>query len=152
MERVAILAHLKEGSEQRVADLVEAGPPFDLADAGIVRHSVYISAHEAVFVFEGHEVEWIVDQLIDEPFHYELQRALEQWREIVDGQRPEQGTAAEVLIGESRGADLLVVGSRGHGGFAQLLLGSVSQQCAQHAFCPVVIVRGAAVNGREGAS
>ena len=86
MERVAIIAHLKEGSEQRVADLVEAGPPFDLADAGIVRHSVYISAHEAVFVFEGHEVEWIVDQLIDEPFHYELRRALEQWREIVDGQ------------------------------------------------------------------
>jgi hypothetical protein len=86
MERVAIIAHLKEGSEQRVADLVEAGPPFDLADAGIVRHSVYISAHEAVFVFEGHEVEWIVDQLIDEPFHYELRRVLEQWREIVDGQ------------------------------------------------------------------
>jgi hypothetical protein len=86
MERVAIIAHLKEGSEQRAADLVAAGPPFDLADAGIVRHSVYISAHEAVFVFEGHEVEWIVDQLIHEPFHYELQRALEQWREIVDGQ------------------------------------------------------------------
>jgi len=37
-------------------------------------------------VFEGHEVEWIVDQLVDEPFHYELQRALEEWREIVDGQ------------------------------------------------------------------
>jgi hypothetical protein len=85
MERVAVSAHLKEGSEQRAADLVAAGPPFDLADAGIVRHGVYISAHEAVFVFEGHEVEWIVDQLIDEPFHYELQRALEQWREIVDG-------------------------------------------------------------------
>jgi nucleotide-binding universal stress UspA family protein len=52
-----------------------------------------------------------------------------------------EGAPAEVLVGESLGADLLVVGSRGHGGFAQLLLGSVSHQCAHHAACPVVIVR-----------
>jgi hypothetical protein len=86
MERVAIIARLKEGREQRAAELVAAGPPFDLADTGIVRHSIYVSPSEVVFVFEGHEVEWIVDELIDEPFHYELQRALEQWREIVEGQ------------------------------------------------------------------
>lgn len=56
-------------------------------------------------------------------------------------QRVVEGPAAGVLVDESRDADLLVVGSRGHGGFTGLLLGSVSQQVAQHATCPVVIVR-----------
>jgi nucleotide-binding universal stress UspA family protein len=50
------------------------------------------------------------------------------------------GTAADVLILESHGADLLVVGSRGHGGFTSMLLGSVSMQCALHAPCPVTVV------------
>jgi nucleotide-binding universal stress UspA family protein len=44
------------------------------------------------------------------------------------------------LVDKSKGVDMLVVGSRGLGGFRGLLLGSVSQQCAQHAHCPVVIV------------
>ena len=52
-----------------------------------------------------------------------------------------KGRAADLLIGEAAGAGLLVVGSRGRGGFRGLLLGSVSQQIAQHATCPVVIVR-----------
>jgi nucleotide-binding universal stress UspA family protein len=49
---------------------------------------------------------------------------------------------AQALVQESESADLLVVGSRGHGGFTGVLLGSVSQHCAHHARCPVVIVRG----------
>jgi nucleotide-binding universal stress UspA family protein len=53
-----------------------------------------------------------------------------------------EGSAAQVLIDAVGETDLLVVGSRGHGGFTNLLLGSVSQQCAQLAPCPVVIVRG----------
>ncbi len=52
-----------------------------------------------------------------------------------------EGNAAQVLLDASDGADLLVVGSRGHGGFAEALLGSVSQACVHHARCPVVIVR-----------
>ena len=51
-----------------------------------------------------------------------------------------QGQAGHVLLSAAEGADLLVVGSRGLGGFRGLLLGSVSQQCAHHAPCPVVIV------------
>ena len=53
----------------------------------------------------------------------------------------EEGPPARCLVERAAGADLLVVGSRGHGGLPGLLLGSVSQQCAQHAPCPVVIVR-----------
>ena len=53
----------------------------------------------------------------------------------------QEGQAADALIDTSEQASLLVVGSRGHGGFAGLLLGSVSQQCAHHAPCPLVIVR-----------
>jgi nucleotide-binding universal stress UspA family protein len=51
------------------------------------------------------------------------------------------GDPADVLVRAVAERDLLVVGSRGHGGFTGLLLGSVSQRCAHHAPCPVVIVR-----------
>lgn len=52
-----------------------------------------------------------------------------------------QGHSAQVLLDAASDASLLVVGSRGHGTFYGALLGSVSQRCAIHASCPVVIVR-----------
>jgi nucleotide-binding universal stress UspA family protein len=53
-----------------------------------------------------------------------------------------EGRAGPVLVDAADGADLLVVGSMGHRGLAETLLGSVGQYCAHNAACPVVIVRG----------
>jgi nucleotide-binding universal stress UspA family protein len=82
--------------------------------------------------------------------------AEEQARSVIDGalQRGGAGTVTgleiertalagpptQMLIEAARDAELLVLGSRGHGGFLGLLLGSVSQQCAHHPPCPVVIL------------
>ena len=80
------------------------------------------------------------------PFQEGAERQLEQAVSAVDTEgvtlehRAVQGTPADVLIRAAEDAELLVVGSRGHGGFASLVLGSVSQQCVQHASCPVVVV------------
>ena len=73
------------------------------------------------------------------------------WRNLseVAGQDPDvtiypivvRGWPAEVLLNAAEGADLLVVGSRGRGGFTSALLGSVSQNCAHHATCPLLIIR-----------
>jgi len=52
------------------------------------------------------------------------------------------GDPAEELINASHDADLVVVGSRGSGGFASLLMGSVSSKVTHHAACPVVVIRG----------
>ena len=79
--------------------------------------------------------------------------ALEQLRTFVAGVLPEGpqppppvtlraelGSAADALIKASHQAELLVVGSSGHGGFTSMLLGSVSMQCVLHAVCPVTVV------------
>lgn len=55
-----------------------------------------------------------------------------------------EGDAAHVLLEAAEGADLIVVGSRGHGAFAGLVLGSVSERVAARAQCPVVVVHAAA--------
>ena len=56
--------------------------------------------------------------------------------------RAVNGFPAQELMEASRDADLLVVGSRGGGGFARLMLGSVSDKVMRHAHCPVVVVPG----------
>jgi hypothetical protein len=56
MERVAITAQLKEGSEARAKELIASGPPFDPGRAGLTHHGVYVGHDIVVFIFEGDDV------------------------------------------------------------------------------------------------
>jgi len=88
----------------------------------------------------------------DEPLGGQLRQAANEsvdkaLSSLGDGPKPASvtvraivGSPAQELIGASRGADMLVVGSRGAGGFTRLMMGSVSSQVAQHAHCPIVII------------
>ena len=77
---------------------------------------------------------------VEASFEATLREAIPEPGDVDVEHRIVEGTAAAALVEDSRGADLLVVGSRGLGGFRGLLLGSVGQQVAHHAACPVVIV------------
>lgn len=81
------------------------------------------------------EIERMQDRVVNEVLDVVDAGDIEISRRMVKG-RP-----VDSLIDASREAAMLVVGSRGRGGFRGLLLGSVSQQLAQHASCPLVIVR-----------
>jgi nucleotide-binding universal stress UspA family protein len=94
----------------------------------------------------GYETKWVAAQLDEATFREGATAMLEGTLAEVDTSGVEirafvaHGPAAEVLVEQARDADLLVVGSRGLGGFRGLLLGSVGQHCSQHATCPVLIV------------
>ena len=101
----------------------------------------YIGAtgFEGAFPVMGGDIEELRDAA-ETALQETLRASIPQTDTVEIERRVVEGRAAAVLVDESRDADLLVVGSRGHGGFAGLLLGSVSEQCAHHAACPVVIV------------
>jgi nucleotide-binding universal stress UspA family protein len=105
---------------------------FALEEAKLRKVSLRVVHAEHHYAGEEERVNWldgIVREVVGESSGVEIEQS------IVDG------GAASVLVDAAAGADMLVVGSRGHGGFAGLLLGSVSQQVAHHASCPVAIVR-----------
>ena len=82
MERLLIVARLKEGRHQEAELLVAQGPPFEPRELGFHRHAVYLTATEVVFVFEGSEVEWIVSDIVNHPV---LSKAFGPWLRLLDG-------------------------------------------------------------------
>jgi nucleotide-binding universal stress UspA family protein len=103
--------------------------------------------HVPAFVYGGPgftpQVETTLDETFREVAEESSTAAAERAREAgVDVEvEVEFGQTVDQLLEAAKDADMLVVGSRGHGGFTGLLLGSVSSQCAHHAPCPLVIVR-----------
>jgi nucleotide-binding universal stress UspA family protein len=118
--------HAYEAPRLALGDLGLAGPvtavpPISADDLNRLRDA---SESEARGVIEA-TLEQADDEALDE---------LDIRREVIEG------STVQVLLEAGRGASLLVVGSRGRGGFAGLLLGSVSQQLTQHPPCPVVVL------------
>ncbi|MCJ1678492.1 universal stress protein [Streptomyces sp. APSN-46.1] len=147
------------GRTPRVVVGVDGSPASYEALRWAVRYARSIAATvDAVAAFElPGAVGWsapAVDAEFDETqarlaMNDEIQNVLRQVGEVPLEQHLVRGGAADALIAASAGAELLVVGSRGRGGFARLLLGSVSHQCATHASCPVVVVRAGTTGDKD---
>jgi hypothetical protein len=67
VERLVVTLKLRKGTQERAAELIAAGPPFDPADLGLARHAVYLSDGLVIFAFEGDEVERRVRKVINDP-------------------------------------------------------------------------------------
>jgi len=67
MNRLMIVARLRDDAHDEAETLLREGPPFDPEQLGFERHGAWLTASEVVFFFEAPEVEWIVNDLIDNP-------------------------------------------------------------------------------------
>jgi nucleotide-binding universal stress UspA family protein len=119
-----------------------------------VRLRVGLTAVHAVPPTREHPALRVPEDIVEHVEQQVFAAAMESRRVLVPGidleMKVMHGHPAQALIEASDAAELVVVGSRGHGGFTGMLLGSVSQSALQHATCPVAVVRPAAQRIRPG--
>jgi hypothetical protein len=82
MKRLMIVARLRDDAHDEAEVLLAEGPPFDPEQVGLERHSAYLTAGEVVFLFEGPEVEWVVNDLVDDP---RVAPFFAPWEKLIDG-------------------------------------------------------------------
>jgi nucleotide-binding universal stress UspA family protein len=106
-----------------------------------------ITVHQLITGYFGGFVTYPDDQMLAEQAKHRVQAEVDKTLSDLAGPRPPEvtvkiafGSAVEELVKAGQDADLLVVGSRGAGGFARMMQGSVSSLVTQHAPCPVVII------------
>jgi nucleotide-binding universal stress UspA family protein len=106
-----------------------------------------MSVHQVLKGYFGGTVEYPHDPALAEKARQQVQAEVDETLDKLGAQRPEtvtvrtvSGSVVEELVAAGKDADLLVVGSRGAGGFTRLVMGSVSSLVIQHATCPVVII------------
>jgi nucleotide-binding universal stress UspA family protein len=108
---------------------------------------VVLTVHEAIAGYFGGVSSYADDPVRTEQARVAAQAETDKVLASLDGQRPESvtvravhGFPVEELISAGKDADMIVLGSRGAGGFTRLLMGSTAGQVMQHAHCPVLIV------------
>jgi hypothetical protein len=82
MNRLMIVARLRDDAHDEAEILLREGPPFEPERVGLERHAAYLTAGEVVFVFEGPEVEWVVNELVDDPA---IASFFDPWQKLIDG-------------------------------------------------------------------
>jgi nucleotide-binding universal stress UspA family protein len=114
-----------------------------------LRHAplTVLTVHEAIRGVYGHMTTYPDDPDRTEQTRAAVQSETDKVLAGMDGPRPEpvtvkavHGFPAEELINAGKDADILVLGSRGAGGFSRLMMGSVAEQVARHTHCPILIV------------
>lgn len=133
----------------RVVVGVDGSPPSKAALRWAIRYAGLTHGVVDALIAWDYPVTYEMPAVVDdEGFHNDATAMLEKAVREVAGDEPPvkvvttvaEGHAAQILVDESRGADLLVVGNRGHGAFTSALIGSTSERCVRHALCPVVVV------------